>query len=290
MLETQTPQRWLIEHKGRFIMHGLAEMKQLCEHRSAFQHIHIAQNPEVGKFLMLDGNLQSASADSFIYHECLVHPAMLAHPAPRKVAVLGGGEGATIREVLRYPEVEKVVMVELDPMVIELCRRHIPEMCGDAFEDPRLELIIGDAWDWLTRQKAEWDVIISDLTEPGDETCTHPLFNEPLFTTAVTKLANPGILAMQASCGCFNHLGRHRSISQMASRHFKTCRSYVSFIPSFNCHWAFLTASNQLDPKSPSSRPEPPGLRYYDTETHRRIFSLPRYFRKAPAPVAANAL
>ena len=136
---------WLFERLGRSVMTAYGTTRTLYRGRSRFQSIELAENPELGKLLLLDNELQSASSDEFIYHETLVHPAMLAHPNPRQVVILGGGEGGTLREVLKHPSVERAIMIDIDREVVEACRRFLPEQSDGAFEDPRAELVFDDS-------------------------------------------------------------------------------------------------------------------------------------------------
>ena len=117
----------------------------LYEGRTRFQEVRIVETRPYGLALFLDGAPQSAVADEFVYHEALVHPALVAHPSPRRVLIAGGGEGATLREVLRHPTVEQATMVDIDGELVELARRHLEPMHRGAFDDPRARVIVGDA-------------------------------------------------------------------------------------------------------------------------------------------------
>src|SRR3970282_2718085 len=136
---------YYIDQIYRHEFHGYALSGSVYSGQSKFQTIEVVESPKFGKMLILDGKIQSAALDEHIYHEALVHPAMLMHPHPRRVLILGGGEGAALREVLRYGMVEQVVMVDLDEEVVALCRQHLPEIAGKAFEDPRATLVTEDA-------------------------------------------------------------------------------------------------------------------------------------------------
>lgn len=139
---------------------------------SAYQKYLIAENPAFGRFLVLDDVVQSTEADEFIYHEGIVHPAMLAVGSPRRVLILGGGEGATAREVLRWPSVERVDMIDIDAEVVAACRLHLPRHHAGAFDDPRLHVQHIDAVEFLGRIRTArelYDVVISDLSDPVDD-------------------------------------------------------------------------------------------------------------------------
>lgn len=256
-----------------------------------YQKAAIYCHPRFGKMLFLDGELQSSSYDEFIYHESIVHPAMSSHPRPKRVAILGGGEGGTAREVLRYAGVESVVMIDIDREVIELSKRHLPTYSHGCFSDPRLQIVIDDARRWLASAPNSLDLIISDLTEPGDSGISSQLFSVDFFRSLRAKLTTDGVLALQASEGNFGRLKRHLSIRRNLELVFPVVRSLSCHIPSFGCQWTFIVASLSGDPQLLL-----PGrvddillqrgvskLRFYDGVTHQRLFSLPRYFRAALA-------
>lgn len=175
------PPLWITEHISPYdiYQHGVVEV--LVTKRTAFQEMCIVETGTYGKALVLDGKWQSCTVDEFLYHEPLVHPACVNHGDPRTVLILGGGEGATVREVLKWNSVQKVVTVDIDGEVVEACKRHLPEMHQGAWDDPRTELIIGDALDYLDRTEPQWDVIISDLSDPIEEGPSFKLFTKEHF-------------------------------------------------------------------------------------------------------------
>ncbi|HXE72259.1 MAG TPA: spermidine synthase [Candidatus Nitrosotenuis sp.] len=257
--------------------------------RSAFQEVALVRNGLYGTFLLLDGDFQSATADEYIYHETLVHPAMLCHPGPRRVAVLGGGEGAALREVLRHGSVEEAWMVDLDAQVVEACRRHAPEYSQGAFDDPRTRLVIGDAAEFLEGFEGKLDVVVSDLTEPRPGNPAGSLFSPEFFTLVRSRLAEPGILALQASYGDPLRLSTHLAVRRALGAAFRRVRTLVAGVPTFRAEWAFATASQELDPGDLSPQEVEArlasrgvrGLRFYDGTTHARLLALPRALREA---------
>lgn len=133
---------------------------------SQFQDVQIIETVPFGRTLVLDGKTQSCEKDEFVYHECLVHPSMLLHPCPKTVYIGGGGELATAREVLKHATVEKCVMVDLDEIVVDVCREQLPEWNAGSTEDPRLELHYEDAHAYLRDDDRKYDVIIMDIADP----------------------------------------------------------------------------------------------------------------------------
>lgn len=257
--------------------------------RSDFQHIEVLDTAAFGRVLVLDGQVQSAEADEFIYHEALVHPAMTTHPEPRDVLILGGGEGATLREVLRHPSVRRAVMVEIDPQVIEVCRRDLPEWSAGAFDDPRTQVVIDDAVHYLDTTDDQFDVILSDLTEPYRGALSEQLATQEMFQAIRRHLRPGGILVNQSGSANLVGIDLFASIHRTLRSVFPVVAPYTIQIPSFAEPWGLILASERDDPRALTAeevdrRLEMRGirgqLRFYDGAVHRAIFTLPRYFRE----------
>lgn len=157
--------KWIEEElePGLRVSYGLKE--QLRSSTSKFQTVDVVDLEPFGRTLLIDGLIQSCQVDEYVYHESLVHPALLAHPCPKSVYIGGGGEGSTAREVLRHSTVERCVMVDIDEDVVKFCRENLPEN-SEAFADSRLELVIDDAKAVLEQSPTGFDVIIMDLDDP----------------------------------------------------------------------------------------------------------------------------
>ncbi|MBI2264760.1 MAG: polyamine aminopropyltransferase [Armatimonadetes bacterium] len=279
--------QWYMETVSENEYHLHAIEKVLFVGESKFQQVSVLETPHFGKMLILDGDAQHFEKDEHIYHESLVHPALILPPDPRKVLILGGGEGATLREALRHKTLESAVMIDIDREVVELCAKHLPHCAAGAFSDPRAVVRYEDARKFLENSPEKYDVIISDLTEPFTDSPSHFLFTREFFSIVSDRLANPGILALQAS-RMYSDGNLHGVIHQTLKGVFSFVRSYQAFVPSFFTAWGFITASNTLDPLSFSapeidkrislrlSRP----CRYYDGTTHTGMFSLSRDLRE----------
>src|SRR4030095_10859669 len=151
--------KWFFETTTPVEGHMHAIVRTIVEVQTKFQHVEIMETAAYGKVLVLDGRMQSSQADEFIYHEALVHPGLLMLDAPPSSAlVIGGGEGATVREILRYPSIRRVVMVDIDAEVVDLCQRYLPEMHQGAFGDPRTEFRAEDARGYLERTSERFDL------------------------------------------------------------------------------------------------------------------------------------
>lgn len=279
-------QHYLYERNGHATLTAFGVSRRLYSGASRFQQVEVWENPDHGKLLLLDGQLQSATGDEFVYHETLVHPALVRCASPRRALILGGGEGAALREVLRAGCLEKVTMVDIDREVVELCRKLLPEQSAGAFDDPRSELIIGDARRYLQRTEERFDLIISDLTEPGLQELSNSLFSQDAFRRLGERLSEGGVLALQASDGSLGRTRNHIEIIKNLRAVFPRVLTLLVHISSFCCHWCFALASFKQDLRPTKEVVEQRlreagvrGLRFYDGETDLRLRSLPLYLR-----------
>ncbi|GAV84838.1 Spermine_synth domain-containing protein [Cephalotus follicularis] len=210
-----------------------------------YQEIALLDTKPFGKALVIDGKLQSAEVDEFIYHESLVHPALLHHPNPKTIFIMGGGEGSTARELLRHKTVDKVVMCDIDEEVVEFCRSYL-EVNREAFCDPRLELIINDARAELENRNECFDVIIGDLADPIEGGPCYKLYTKSFYELAVKpRLNQGGIFVTQAGpAGIFSHTEVFSCIFNTLKQGFKYVVPYSAHIPSFADTWGWVMASD----------------------------------------------
>ena len=261
-----------------------------------YQSVEILETESLGHSLVLDGKTQSTTFDEHIYHEALVHPAMLAHPNPRSVFIGGGGEGATLREALAHPSVERVTMVDLDERVVELARQHLPTHSRGAFDDPKTRLLHQDARGFLEGTKDGYDVMILDLVDPLEEGTAYTLYTREFYQTALERLNGGGVLVTQSGPGSLlNHKECFTAIVNTLAGLAKRVCPYSVYVPSFVTPWTFtmVLVDDGLD--MPGEPMEIDGLiqerfgrrlRFYDGETHRHMFSLPSYLREGIASEA----
>jgi spermidine synthase len=282
--------QWYVEQFAPTEQHHHAVDRVYYAGRSQFQDIGIIGTPVFGKMLILDGDTQSSQADERIYHEALVHPAMAGTTDRSEVLILGGGEGATLREVLRHPGVRRATMVDIDGEVIELSKMYLAEWSQESFSDPRARVIVGDALKFLAEDKDRYGVIISDLTEPLEDSPSNPLFCDAVFRDIKNRLAPGGIYVLQASTAGFHNLSLHAKMARTLRKHYKFVTSYYTHVPAFDNDWAFIACSDGHDLSRLDEgeiKPYCSELRgenfFYDAETHRRIFALPLYLRRALA-------
>jgi spermidine synthase len=281
---------WYIEYTSEHHGYLYAIKKTLFSDQTPFQRVDLVDTFTYGRLLILDGKTQSAEFDEHIYHEALVHPAAILHSAPKEVMIMGGGEGAVLRELCRYPQIEKIVMVDIDSKVVEVCREHLPEWHQGAFEDSRVELLHQDARAYLEETGRQFDIIYSDLTEPAEEGPSKLLFTREFYQMVKTKLNPGGILAVQAGGFGLDYLSIHSAIRNTLEQVFDSVCSYHTFIPSFDSSWGYIIAGakpNQLK----LGRAEidrrlgdiAGKLKFYDGETHEGMFCLPKDVRQALA-------
>ena len=263
-------------------------VRVLARTQTAFQDVEIAETRSFGRALFLDGAPQSAVADEFVYHESLVHPALTAHPAPKRVLIAGGGEGATLREVLRHPSVERAVMVDIDGELVDLCKEHLAEMHQGAFDDPRADVVIGDALAYMRESDERFDAIIVDLTDPSEEGPIGELYGPDFYRLVQSRLAEDGIISVQTYTFGPGRCDWQNQIAAILGDIFPLVSRYRAEVPFFKDSWAFLTASAAHDPSalSPDAVDERlsarnlGGLRFYDGITHLSMFALPKYARR----------
>jgi spermidine synthase len=287
--------QWYVEESAPTEAHHHAIETVFFSGRSDFQQVAVISTPVFGKMLILDGDTQSSQGDEKIYHETLVHPAMAGAADRSEVLILGGGEGATLREVLRHPGVKRCTMVDIDGLVVELSKKYLPEWADGAFDEPRANVVIGDALAYMRGHNERYGVIISDLTEPLEDSPSNILFNEDVFRLIKSRLAPGGIYVLQASTAAFHNYSLHAKMSRTLRRHYAHVTSFFTYVPAFDTDWAFLACSDTLDLAAldPAKVNAYCGqLRgenfFYDGETHERLFSLPLYLRRAlaaPGPV-----
>ena len=283
--------KWFFDKINPHLLQLHAIESTLYTGRTNFQSIEILKSPSFGKLLVLDGKIQSSEVDEFVYHESLVHPPMLAHPNPEKVFIAGGGEGATLREVLAYKTVEKAVMVDIDKDVIAICKKYLPEYHAGAFDDKRSKIYNTDARRWLAECREKFDVIVVDLTEPIEEGPAYLLYTKEFYQIVRDKLTTDGIISVQAGCASYTELLNLKAVSHTLKSIFPIVSIYQADIPSFGGPWGFCVASMTLDtalltPDEVNKRIKArslTSLKFYDGLTHQTMFTLPKHLRKAVA-------
>lgn len=279
---------YFIEFETPFSWHLRAVNKVLYSGESKYQRIAVVEFKDLGKALVLDGKVQSSLFDEYVYHESLVHPAMVAHGNPGKVLIIGGGEGATAREVLKWDTVREVTMVDIDEEVVRVSKEYLPEMSAGAFEDKRLRLVIGDGREFLEKSGERYDVIIVDATDPLEGGPSYMLYTVEFYRLVKSRLNPGGVVVTQAT-----NLAYAIKVLSVIYRTmgvvFSKVRVYQSYMHSYDAPWGFAMASDDKDPLqlTPSQIDEAlakhvrGGTRYYDGLTHIHMFTLPKHIRRS---------
>ncbi len=278
---------WHIEFYAPDEAHMRGITKIYASEQTKYQKVEVIQSSHYGKCLILDGHMQSAQLDEFIYHENLVHPAMVACPNPKKVVIIGGGEGATLYEVLRHKTVEKCWMIDIDQRVVELCDEYMPEWHRGTFKDKRTILSYEDGRKFLENSQEKFDVIIIDIPEPVEEGPAYMLYTEEFYTMVATKLNDGGMVSLQSGCSAEKELRCLAAVHNTLKKVFPLVYSWPANVPSFDIPWSFTMASMKIDPKllkrdqvDKILKERNVGeLKYYDGETHEGLFFVPKYIR-----------
>ncbi len=267
------------------VVKGLKADKLYYQGQTKYQFVQIFYNQFYGKVLYLDKKIQSAQIDEFVYHESLIHPALFTHPHPRQVLIIGGGEGATLREALRHEVIQRAVMVDIDEELVKLCQKFLPEWSEGAFSNPKTELVFEDACCYLDEVENRFDVIISDLTEPVQGGPSVHLFTKEFFDKIFKALKKDGLFVLQAgSTDPFYHQFYSSCVKTLESV-FPLVRPYWSFIFSFGLPWGFVLASKQYDPLQITEEEiaqrikerKTNNLKFYHPPLQKGMFALPLY-------------
>ncbi|HJL14830.1 MAG TPA: polyamine aminopropyltransferase [Sandaracinaceae bacterium LLY-WYZ-13_1] len=238
--------------------------------------------------LFLNGNLQFSSVDEYRYHESLIHPAMELAPSRRHVLVLGGGDGLGVREILAHDGVEEVVLVDLDPAMTELARRHsaLRELNRDAMRDGRVDVVHADAMSWLTDHPRRWDVIVADLPDPNDTSLAR-LYSREFYRLVRRRLARGGVFVTQATSPYFARDAFWCIEATLRDAGFEGTLPYHAYVPSFG-DWGFVLAAPERALEAEDVRIDVP-TRYLDADTVPRLFSFARDVR-APRDITPSTL
>lgn len=255
---------------------GFFEIKKtLFKIKSPFQEIEVIENPYFGRMLFLDGLVQTTERDEFFYHEMLIHPAMVTHPAPRNVLIIGGGDGGALKQVLSHP-VEKGRMVEIDPVVIEAAKKFFPWLLP-CLEDDRSELLVSDGKEYLEMSQDRYDIVYVDSSEPVGPSAT--LHEKNFYALIKKRLAPKGIACAQMGAPFFQQESLRRAKNDLKDV-FKFVRFYVAPVPTYpGGNWCYVYLSDQTDPLA-IKRDPPTDLEYYNLGIHKAAFALPNYLQK----------
>ncbi|PMP82872.1 MAG: polyamine aminopropyltransferase [Caldisericum exile] len=261
--------------------------------KTPYQEVFVVNLLTLGKALIIDGKVQSTLFDEFVYHESLVHPPLLAHGNPERVLILGGGEGATLREVLRYKTVKKAVMVDIDEKVVEFSKKYLQEWHHNSFFDKRAEVIIEDGRKYLEnagKSDEKFDAIVIDLVDPLAGSPAVKLYTREFYQLVKGALKEGGVMVTQATSPVL-YQEMFATIHSTIKSVFKIARPYAVYMRSYNGLWGFVFGSEEKDPlqlnESEVERRirellvNPEDLRYYDGDAHIGMFKIPKNLKQA---------
>ncbi len=263
--------------------------RRLGEWQTRYQKMAIFDTAQYGKLFRLDGFNMTSEKEEFVYHENLIHPALAAHNAPRKVLVIGGGDGGSSEEALKHPSVEQVTMVEIDEDVIRVAKEHFGAVHNGVFDNPKLRVLIDDGMRFVRETNEKFDLIALDLNDPMGP--AEALYSTEFFQQLRHTLAPGGALVLHIG----SPVARPDRVAELAQRLngvFRIVRPYTMYIPLYGSLWAMAVCSDKLDPKAFTAdeidrrieHRKLQELRYYNGETHEGVFALPNYVRDLVAP------
>ncbi|HEX4585761.1 MAG TPA: polyamine aminopropyltransferase [Burkholderiaceae bacterium] len=281
---------WLNANAG----YGFTARATLQTLQSPYQRIEVYDTPQFGRLFRLDGRLMTSEGEEFFYHECMTHPAMLTHPDPRSVLVIGGGDGGSSEELFKHPSVRRIVMAELDQAVIDVSKRYLQRIHGGAFGDPRLTVRIGDGFEFVRTTPDRFDLIVLDLTDP--DTPAFHLYSEQFFRMCRAILNPGGLLTLHLGSPVYQP-STVRKNAQNLRKVFSQVHPMALYIPLYGSLWCLAVASDSADPRTVgadliASRMRERGLtdlQYYNAEVHGALFVLPNFVRDLTAGAQAAA-
>ena len=275
---------WFTEKLHANYQLRLLVTQTLFQEKTAHQDLVIFENPVMGRILALDGVIQTTEGDEFIYHEMLAHVPILAHGRAKRVLVVGGGDGGMLRRVLQHRGVEQATLVEIDPGVIELCRKYLPSIGENVFDVPRARVVIADGAKYMAETEDKYDVVIVDSTDPIGP--GEVLFSAAFYGDCKRRLNAGGILVTQSGVPFLQKTELTNSYQRL-KQHFADASFYLAPVPTYaGGFMAFGWASDDLEARRQpqaviADRFAKSGLstRYYNADVHVAAFALPNYVR-----------
>lgn len=271
---------WFTEKHTPYVQFSIKIEKQLYAAKSEFQRIDILESREFGRILTLDGYLMLTEKDEFIYHEMITHVPMAVMPHARKVLIIGGGDGGTAREILRYKAVESIDLVDIDKMVADACRKYIPQTAA-SLDDPRVKCHFEDGLKYIRHHENEYDLIIVDSTDPFGP--GEGLFTKEFYGNCYKALKDDGIMVNQHESPFYpaDSYAMQRAHKRIFES-FPISRIYQAHIPTYpSGHWLFGFASKKYHPILDANWQKWKSLdiktRYYNPKLHAGAFALPTY-------------
>lgn len=275
---------WVMEQLTENAAFGFRAHNVQRQH-TPFQTLEMLDTPSFGRVMRLDDHFMTSEGEEFFYHECMAHPAAMAHPDPQQVLVIGGGDGGLAEELLKHNTVQRLVLAELDEAVIEVSKAQLQRVHNGVWDDPRLQLQIGDGMAYVDSTTDRFDLILLDLTDP--HTPAGSLYS-PEALQRMRRVLNPGgALVLHLGSPVF-HAEQVRALSQTLKATFAQVACYGTYVPLYGAYWGMAVCSDRLQPTAVSAaqveeRLATRGvtdLQYYNADIHGALFALPNYYRK----------
>lgn len=271
-------QLWFTEDQTKDLRISCRVKNVLYDQRSEFQRIAILDTVEFGRMLTLDDVIQTTEGDEFVYHEMITHAGLVTHPNPQRVLVIGGGDGGTIREVVKHKKVQQAVHVEIDGQVIEASKLFLPSL-SSGFQDPRVEIRIEDGIRHVREHKNTYDVVIIDSTDPVGPAVG--LFSEEFYRFVNDALKEDGLMVAQTESPFFNQ-DIIVQVQKALVRIFPIYRLFYGVVPTYpGGAWTFSMASKKYDPlRVKKTDITPLDTKWYSPEIHSSAFDLPPFVKR----------
>lgn len=258
--------------------------KLIHKKKTPYQDLKIYQTRRFGKILILDGNTQTTEKDEFIYHEMMTHPVLLAHPKPEKVLIIGAGDGGILREILKYPTVKKISMVELDEEVILTSKKYLPSISNGSFKDKRAKIIIADGANFVSQTKEKFDLAIIDSPDPVGP--AKVLFSKKFYQNIFSVLNADGIMIRQTGSTMWQPK-EVKANYKLLSAIFTFCAIQLAAIPTYaGGFFSFVIASKKINPAAApyikiAQKYKKLRLKtkYYNPQIHFSSLQLPNYLK-----------
>ncbi len=268
---------WVYEQQTEHTRWGARVKETLHKEKTQYQDLLVVDTYDYGRMLLLDGVVQLTECDEFVYHEMMAHVALFTHPNPKKVLVIGGGDGGMIREVVKHPSVEKAVLAEIDDRVIAASKAYFPTV-GSALDNPKVDIQVGDGIKYVNDHKGEFDVILIDSSDPIGP--GEGLFLRDFYQSVHECLTEDGLFVAQMESPWYHRdlIARvHKDVKSV----FPITKLYYGIIPTYpGGSMCFAFGSKQHDPLQKALRPVTFATRYYNHDVHRAAFALPGFIEE----------
>jgi spermidine synthase len=274
---------WYTEEHTENVRFSMKVKEHLYSKKSPFQQIDVLDTYEFGKVLTIDGLVMVTEKDEFVYHDMISHTAMAVNPDIKRVLVIGGGDGGSVRELTRYNTIEKIDMVEIDEVVVRACQEHIP-LTASKLEDERVTLYFADGIEFVKDKENVYDLIIVDSTDPIGP--GEGLFTREFYKNCYKALTENGILINQNESPYYEANAKEMVRANIKIKEiFEVCKVYQFHIPTYpSGHWLFGFASKGLDPIKDLQAEKWNNLglktKYYNTDLHVGVFALPTFVKE----------